>query len=199
MRTIVGNTVLTLVALALALILPNTASAACTGFADVPEDAACFESVMYLAEHGITKGTEANTFSPAQPVTVRQWAVMLCRAYGLETSGETWAELGRSATEQACQKGWLNMTALSVTDTRMCRGALYESALAATGVPVYDSVLYEGGMNSSAYDNYLRVGCALQLCPGDAKASEIVTRGEASQLLCAILTQSSTVEAPPHR
>ena len=110
---------------------------------------------MYLAEHGITKGTEANTFSPAQPVTVRQWAVMLCRAYELETSGETWAELGRSATEQACQKGWLNVTALSAPDTRMCRGALYESALAAAGIPVYDSVLYEGETNLSAYDNYL--------------------------------------------
>ena len=80
MRTIVRSTALTLVALALALVLPNTASAACEGFADVPEDPACYESVMYLAEHGITKGTEANTFSPAQPVTGRQWAVMLCRA-----------------------------------------------------------------------------------------------------------------------
>ena len=84
MKTFVRSTALTLVAFALVLILPNTASAACKGFADVPEDAACYESVTYLAEHGITKGTEANTFSPAQPVTVRQWAVMLCRAYGLE-------------------------------------------------------------------------------------------------------------------
>ena len=197
MRTIVRSTALTLVAFALALILPNTASAAYEGFADVPEDAACYESVMYLAEHGITKGTEANTFSPAQPVTVRQWAVMLCRAYGLETSGKTWAELGRSATEQACQKEWLNVTALSATDTMMCRGALYESALDAAGVPVYDSLLYEGGTNLSAYDNYLRVGCELQLCPVDATASEIVTRGEAAQLLHAILTQSFAVEAPP--
>ena len=49
MRTIVRNTALTLVALAMALILPNTASAACEGFADVPEDTACYESVMYLA------------------------------------------------------------------------------------------------------------------------------------------------------
>ena len=197
MRTIVRSTAQTLVALALALMLPNTASAACEGFADVPEDASYYESVMYLVEHGITKGTEANTFSPAQPVTVRQWAVLLCRAYGMETSGETWDELGRSATEQACRKGWLNVTALSMTDTRMCRGALYESATAAAEVPVYDSILYEGGRNLSAYDNYLRVGCELQLCPADATASEIVTRGEAAQLLHAILTQSFTVKAPP--
>ena len=83
MRTIVRSTALTLVALALALVLPNTASAACEGFADVPEDAACYESVMYLAEHGITKGTEANTFSPAQPVTVRQWAVIAAAYFSI--------------------------------------------------------------------------------------------------------------------
>lgn len=70
-------------------------------------------------------------------------------------------------------------------------------ALVAAGVSVYDSVLYEGVTNLSAYDNYLHVGCELQLCPADAMASEIVTRGEAAQLLHAILTQNFTVEAPP--
>ena len=55
------------------------------------------------------------------------------------------------------------MAALSTTDTKMCRGALYESALAAAGVPVYDSLLYGGGTNLSAYDNYLRVGCGRNL------------------------------------
>ena len=101
MRTIVRSTALTLVAFALALILPNTASAACEGFADVPEDAACYESVMYLAEHGITKGTEANTFSPAQPVTVRQWAVLLCRAYGMETSGGAYQKIDAAEAKRA--------------------------------------------------------------------------------------------------
>ena len=197
MKTIVRRTALILVTFALALILPNTASAACEGFTDVPENDACYESVMYLAEHGITKGTGANTFSPEQPVTVRQWAVMLCRAYGLEAEGRTWGELSRSATEQVCQKNWLNITALSSTDSQMCRGALYESALAAAGIPVYDSVLYEGGQNLSTHDNYLRIGCELQICSADATASEIVTRGEAAQLLHAILTQSFTVEEPP--
>ena len=42
MRTIVRSTAQTLVALALALMLPNTASAACEGFADMPGDAACY-------------------------------------------------------------------------------------------------------------------------------------------------------------
>ena len=41
------------------------------------------------------------------------------------------------------------------------------------------------------------MGCELQLCPADATASELVTRGESAQLLHAILTQSFTVEAPP--
>ena len=60
------------------------------------------EFAAYLAEHGITKGTEAHAFSPTQPVTVQQWAVMLCRTYGLEAEGNTWAELSQSSTEQVC-------------------------------------------------------------------------------------------------
>ena len=44
MRRIVRSTALTIVAFALVLILPNTASAVCEGFADVPEDAPCYYS-----------------------------------------------------------------------------------------------------------------------------------------------------------
>ena len=52
MRTIVRSTALTLVALALALVLPNTASADCEGFADVPEDAACYLLKYLRADDG---------------------------------------------------------------------------------------------------------------------------------------------------
>ena len=102
MKTFVRSTALTLVAFALALILPNTASAAYEGFADVPEDAACYESVMYLAEHGITKGTEANTFSPAQPVTVRQWAVMLCQVHDALIAGGILRHVGKALAGGGC-------------------------------------------------------------------------------------------------
>ena len=80
MKMIVRRTALAVCPLVLALILPTAASAACTGFDDVPESADCYESVMYLAEHEITQGTGNGCFSPDAPVTVRQWAMMLCRA-----------------------------------------------------------------------------------------------------------------------
>ena len=57
MKMIVRRTALAVCTLVLALILPTAASAACTGFDDVPETADCYESVMYLAEHEITQGT----------------------------------------------------------------------------------------------------------------------------------------------
>ena len=62
----------------LALSLTVPALAASGAFQDVPETADCYESVMYLAEHEITQGTGNGCFSPDAPVTVRQWAVMLC-------------------------------------------------------------------------------------------------------------------------
>ena len=196
MKTIVRRTALAVCTFVLALILPTTASAACAGFDDVPESEDCYASVMYLTEHEITRGTGSNTFSPGTPITTSQWAIMLCRAYGVEAKGTLWSELSRSAVEQSYRKGWLSETALSEPNTQLCRGALYKSAFAAARIPVYDSVLYEGGGALSDYENYIRVGKELQLCGEEDDASEIVTRGEVAMLLHALLTRTFTVEAP---
>ena len=69
------------------------AFAADSPFSDVAPDAPYAESIAYLVEHGITNGTDADTFSPDAPVTVRQWSVMLCLAYGLPIEGDTWEEM----------------------------------------------------------------------------------------------------------
>ena len=196
MKSIVRRTVLTVCTFVLTLILPTVASAACAGFDDVPESANCYESVMYLAEHRITHGTGNNTFSLDTPVTTSQWAIMLCRAYGVETNGSSWSELSQSAVEQSYRKGWLNETSLSAPNTQLCRGALYKSAFAAAQIPVYDSVLYESGVALSDYENCIHIGKELQLCGKEDNANEIVTRGEAAMLLHAILTRTFTVEAP---
>ena len=196
MKTIVRRTALAVCTFVLALILPTAASAACAGFDDVLESVDCYESVMYLAEHEITRGTGNNTFSPDTPITTSQWAIMLCRAYGVETNGNSWSELSQSAVEQSYRKGWLSETVLSTPNTQLCRGALYKSAFAAAKIPVYDSILYEGGVALSDYENCIRIGKELQLCGEEDNANEIVTRGEAAKLLHAILTRTFTVEAP---
>ena len=197
MKMIVRRTALAVCTLVLALILPTTASAACTGFDDVPESADCYESVMYLAEHEITQGTGNGCFSPDAPVTVRQWAMMLCRAYDVKVEGNSWSDLSQSAVEQSYRKGWLNETALSALRSPMCRSVLVESAFAAADVPVYDYTLYEGGTSLSTADNILRAGRELGLCSDDADTNALVTRGEAAIILHAVLTQSFRIEEPP--
>ena len=138
---------------------------------------------MYLAEHEITCGTGGNVFSPDTPVTTSQWAIMLCRAYGVEINGSSWSELSRSAVKQSYRKGWLNEAALSALNTRLCRGVLYKSALAAAKISIYDSVLYAGGVALSDYENCIRIGKELQLCGKEDNVNEIVTCGEAAMLL----------------
>lgn len=197
MKMIVRRIVLAVCTLVLALILPAAASAACTGFDDVPESADCYESVIYLAECEIAAGTGNDCFSPEQLITVEQWAVMLCRAYGAETKGNSWSELSQSAVEQSYRKGWLNETALSAPRSPMCRSVLVESAFAAADVPVYDSTLYEGGASLSTADNILRVGRELGLCSDDADTNALVTRGDAAIILHVVLTQSFRIEEPP--
>ena len=77
----------------LPLLMTVLAFAADSPFSDVAPDAPYAESIAYLVEHGITNGTGADTFSPDAPVTVRQWSVMLCCAYGLPIEGDTWEEM----------------------------------------------------------------------------------------------------------
>ena len=196
MKMIVRRTALAVCTLVLAVILPTAASAACTRFDDVPESADCYESVMYLAEHEITQGTGNGCFSPDAPVTVRQWAMMLCRAYDVKVEGSSWSDLSQSAVEQAYRKGWLNETALSAPNIQLCRGALLKSAFAAAKIPVYDSVLYAGGVSLPDYENCIRIGKELQLCGEEDGANEIVTRRDAAMLLHAILTRAFAVTAP---
>lgn len=197
MKMIVRRTVLAVCTLVLALILPTAASAACTGFDDVPESADCYESVIYLAKREIAAGTGNDCFSPEQLITVEQWAVMLCRAYGAETIGDSWQDVGRSSVVEAYRQGWLNETALSAPRSPMCRSVLVESAFDAADVPVYDSTLYEGGASLSTADNILRAGRELGLCSDDADTNALVTRGEAAIILHAVLTQSFRIEEPP--
>ena len=130
MKMIVRRTALAVCTLVLAVILPTAASAACTGFDDVPESADCYESVMYLAKCEIAAGMGNECFSPEQLITVEQWAVMLCRAYGVETIGDNWQDVGRSSVVEAYRQGWLNETALSAPNIQLCRGALLKSAFA---------------------------------------------------------------------
>ena len=196
MKMIVRRTALAVCTLVLVLILPTAASAACTRFDDVPESADCYESVMYLAEHEITQGTGNGCFSPDAPVTVRQWAMMLCRAYDVKVEGSSWGDLSQSAVEQSYRKGWLNETALSAPNIQLCRGALLKSAFAAAKIPVYDSVLYAGGVSLPDHENCIRIGKELQLCGEANTANEIVTRRDAAMLLHAILTRAFTVTAP---
>ena len=103
-------------AILLAVLLTISASAAAPRFEDVPPDAPYAESVLYLADRGIVNGTDSRLFAPNAPVTPRQWAVMLYRAYGVETDGTTWAELGQRAVRQAFQKHWPEAAAFTAPD-----------------------------------------------------------------------------------
>lgn len=178
----------------LSLAIPAAASP--LSFSDVPAISPFYGSVLYLAERGITAGTGDGRFSPEQLITARQWAVMLCRVYQVETVGETWAEKSGNSVAAACRKGWLSEGDVRTPDTKLCRGALYESAFAAAGIPVYDASLYDGSAKSSAYGSITRVGRELKLWKDGESSYALVNRGEAAWLLHAILTQSFSAEPP---
>ncbi|WP_317347797.1 S-layer homology domain-containing protein [Pusillibacter faecalis] len=176
------------------IILP--ASAAET-FSDIPADSLYYESVDYLAERGITSGTGGGCFSPGRPITVREWAVFLSRAFGgRPLSGELSDDPTALCIQRCYQNGWLGVSSAASPDETLCRGELLLSAFRAAGLPVYEASLY-GGARMTPQENALRLGGELGLCPKESSASELMTRGAAARLLFSLLTQSYAVAGPP--
>lgn len=170
---------------------------AVSGFSDIGEDSPYFEGVECLKERGIVNGIGNGQFSPDTAVTVRQWAVMLCRAYDLEEH-DTALGFGTSCIQQCQENGWLQITALEEPDIRICWSSLLESAFHVIDYPVYDYELYPDGTKMSSQENYLRIGKELGICGQDATLSQIATRGDAAKLLFQLLTQSFEAKEPPY-
>ena len=184
-----------LLTLIISALLSVSAFAASDGFSDVPEASPFYESVTYLAGQGITYGTGNGRYAPDTPITVRQWATMLCRAFDAEPEGSSWQEAGTNAVQAAVRNGWLDATAVDDKNGFICRGELYRTVFAAAGIPLYDATLYSLDWLSPG-ENALRVGKKLGLCAENKTAAELVTRAEAAQLLHAVLTQNLTVTPP---
>ena len=62
--------------LVLSMLLTVPAFAFSTGFTDVSEKATYAESVSYLADAGILRGTASGRFAPNEKITVSQWATI---------------------------------------------------------------------------------------------------------------------------
>lgn len=175
---------LTFAALAICVVPASAAS----GFTDVSADSPWYESVSYLEEQGITNGVGNQRYAPDERITVSQWAAMLCRAFDGEKE---------NGLAKAYHNGWLSTCAVMAPDSAVCRGELYQSAFAASGVQIYDFTLYPNGTPLSDYENCMRVGAELGLCEEGTDSTALVTRGEAAKILYTVLTHDLQVEEPP--
>ena len=181
--------------LVLSMLLTVPAFAFSLDFTDVSEKATYAESVSYLADAGILRGTASGRFAPDERITVSQWTEMLCRALDEEPEGASWQEVSTNAVQAAVRSSWLDPTAVGDETGFICRGELYLSAFAAMKIPLYDATLYGLDWLSDS-ENALRVGKAFELCAANQTAAELVTRAEAAELLHAVLTRNLTVTPP---
>ena len=130
-------------AMFLSLQMAGLPASAAGRFSDVPAGSPFYESVTYLAECGITAGTGGHSFSPERPITVREWADMLFRAFdGSTLSCDSPKERSELSIQRCYQNGWLGVSAAISPDGTLCRGELLLSAFHAAGLPVYNASLY---------------------------------------------------------
>lgn len=191
---------ITAAVLAITGILASTAMAAGSSprFTDIPASSIYAESTAYLAEHGITCGVGNNQYSPERPITIREWAVFLCRAQEKPDSAVASQEdVMASCLQQCYLNGWLDVNAVTAPGSTVCRGELLLSAFHAFDIPVYDRSLYPGGARMTGWENAVRVGIELGLCPNGADACDSMTRGDAALLLFSLMSQQLEPAQPP--
>lgn len=169
--------------------------AAGSRFSDVDAASGLSECTSYLADNNIMSGTAPGKFSPNSNITVKQFAVALCRAYGVDIGGTTWEEISKNALLKAYEKGWVSSSVFDECTVNMCREAVLNSTLKAAGVPIYSSELYSNKENTGKSD-IMRTAAALGLCSSTANPYDIVTRGEAGYFIYKTLTEKYTVDVP---
>lgn len=98
---------------------------------------------------------------------------------------------------QTYSDGWLEMTAITAPDSDLCRYAIYKSGFAAFGVDLYSLQLYPNEGKLSQQSEVLRAAADFGLCEDTCDGTEIITRGEAAELLYALLTKTFAVVPPP--
>lgn len=197
MRKSVVSIVLSVLLFTASFTSSTLAYASDNRFNDVDSSSKFSESISYLADKGIMSGTAVGKFSPDSYITVRQFAVAMCRAYGIETAGNTWAEVSSNALMKAYEKGWVSSSVFYTDDMNMnlCRESALESTLNAAGVPVYSSALYDN-QDTVCNSDIMRTAANLGLCSSTASPSDLVTRGEAGYFIYKTLTEKYTVDAP---
>lgn len=170
----------------ISISLSTFSRAAFDTFSDVPNDSPFHESIFYLAERGIVCGEGNGRYVPDAPVTVRQWATMICRALGDADP----LNYDDDCIRQGYSDGWLEMTAITAPDSDLCRYAIYKSGFAAFGVDLYSLQLYPNEGKLSQQSEVLRAAADFGLCEETCDGTEIITRGEAAELLYALLTKT---------
>ena len=124
-------------AMFLSLQMAGLPASAAGRFSNVPAGSPFYESVTYLAECGITAGTGGHSFSPERPITVREWAALLFRAFdGSTLSCDSPKERSELSIQRCYQNGWLGVSAAISPDGTLCRGELLLSAFHAAGLPM---------------------------------------------------------------
>lgn len=192
------RSVFTLCIAAALLSMLSTPAFAASGFSDVPPESPYYEAVSYLAERGIIVGVGNGCYLPDEPITVRQWAIMLCKGFERHDSHSARpGPAGDFCLQRCYAEHWMGVNEMLTPDSEVCRSALLLNALHALELPVFDAELYPDGEQLSESENVLRVGKEFGIYEDNVNALDIMTRGDAAQLLFDVLTKQYAVTPPP--
>lgn len=166
------------------LILSITAYSSNT-FKDVKEYS---QAIEYLVNKNIIQGTGNSLYQPNSYITIQQWVTMLGRANNIQVIN--WKDY----VQRAYKLRWINSVDVQFPKTKIIYSKLLEIALNAFNIPIYNACLYN--LNLSHEDNLIYISKELNIELANKEKSNLVTRGEAAQLLYNLLTTTKTIDPP---
>lgn len=195
MRKTVVSAILSILLVTVSFTSSTLSYAADSMFTDVDTSSEFSGCISYLADNGIMSGTAPGKFSPDSLITTKQFAVAMCRAYGVDIDGTTWEEISNNALLMAYRKGWVSYSVFDAGNVNMCRESVLESTLKAAGVTIYSGTLYDN-QDTTGTSDVMRTAANLGLCSSTASPYDLVTRLEAGYFIYKTTTEKYTVDAP---
>ena len=139
--------------------------------------------VAYLEDAGIVNGDGAS-FHSERLITVREWCAMLGRADGY-TIDDEWKYASKKYIDYAYEQGWVDYVAYLAPSSKMTAKYTCQSLFQFLNVVVYDG---ENGCVELAKKN--------GLIDQHVKLDNLMTRGDAANILYLALTKNITSDMP---
>lgn len=143
-------------------------------FSDVPISSQYYNATQFCYNKGIVNGTGEGKLSPNSAITIYQWCLIITRVLNINTE---------NSVNSLYELGIIDLNSSFYPNSTICRNALYKSAFLAFEIETYGK-------------NTMDAAQELGLCINNSNKFDIMTRGEAIEIVYILMTTNEEIKKP---